>query len=128
MLKTWPPAPSHLVMFNWAGREGQPPRPPMAYSVEDELYYALYAAWTDPADDSKYTRWVTDRMRAWEPYASGIQLADENLLNRPYRFVTDENLRRLDDLRATWDPDGMFVSWLGRPAGRFTGGAEGTPL
>ncbi|WP_030988328.1 FAD-binding oxidoreductase [Streptomyces sp. NRRL S-1813] len=117
MLKTWPPAPSHLVMFNWGGHEGQPARPSMAYSVEDELYYALYAAWTDPADDSTYTRWVTDHMRAWEPYASGIQLADENLLNRPYRFVTDENLRRLDDLRATWDPGGMFVSWLGRPAG-----------
>ncbi|MEU8995387.1 FAD-binding oxidoreductase [Streptomyces caniferus] len=127
MLKTWPPAPSHLVLFNWGGHEGQPPRPSMAYSVEDELYYALYSAWTDPADDKKYTRWVTDHMRAWEPYASGIQLADENLINRPYRFVTDENLRRLDDLRATWDPDGMFVSWLGRPAGRSTG-AEGTAL
>ncbi|MEU8785308.1 hypothetical protein [Streptomyces sp. NPDC048637] len=86
--------------------------------MEDELYDALYAAWTDPADDSAYTRWVTDHMRAWEPCASGIQLADENLLNRPYRFLTDENLRRLDGLRATWDPDGMFVSWLGRPAER----------
>jgi hypothetical protein len=30
--------------------------------------------------------------------------------------MTGENLRRLDDVRATWDPDGMFVSWLGRPA------------
>ncbi|MFD9206382.1 FAD-binding oxidoreductase [Streptomyces sioyaensis] len=116
MLKTWPPAPSHLVMFNWGGYEGAPARPSMAYSVEDDLYYGLYAAWTDPADDDRYTRWVTDHMRAWEPYASGIQLADENLLNRPYHFVTDECLRRLDDLRGTWDPDGMFVSWLGRPA------------
>lgn len=75
----------------------------------------MYAAWTDPADDQKYTSWVTDHMRAWEPYASGIQLADENLLNRPYRFVTTENLQRLDDLRAKWDPEGVFVSWLGRP-------------
>jgi hypothetical protein len=84
--------------------------------LEDDLYYALYAAWDDPSDDGKYTSWVTDHMRAWEPYASGIQLADENLINRPYRFMTGENLRRLDDVRATWDPDGMFVSWLGRPA------------
>jgi FAD/FMN-containing dehydrogenase len=116
MLKDWPPAPSHLVMFNWGGYEGQPERPSMAFSLEDDLYYALYAAWDDPSDDAKYTSWVTDHMRAWEPYASGIQLADENLINRPQRFVTDANLRRLDDLRATWDPDGMFVSWLGRPA------------
>jgi hypothetical protein len=34
-------------------------------------------------------------LRAWEPYTSGIQLADENLTNRPQRFVTDA--RRLDD-------------------------------
>ncbi|WP_432074998.1 FAD-binding oxidoreductase [Streptomyces wuyuanensis] len=115
MLKSWPPAPSHMVLYNWAGYEGQPERPPMAFSVEDELYYGLYAAWSDPAEDRKYTDWVTGHMRAWEPYASGIQLADENLINRPCRFVTDENLRRLDDLRATWDPDGLFVSWLGRP-------------
>ncbi|MFF3145634.1 FAD-binding oxidoreductase [Streptomyces sp. NPDC057927] len=115
MLKTWPPAPSHLVVFNWGGYERQPARPSMAYSVEDELYYGLYAAWTDPADSRTYTDWVTNHMRAWEPYASGIQLADENLINRPYRFVTDENLQRLDVLRAGWDPDGLFVSWLGRP-------------
>ncbi|MFJ2473875.1 FAD-binding oxidoreductase [Streptomyces sp. NPDC087659] len=115
MLQSWPPAPSHMVLYNWAGCEGQPERPPMAFSVEDELYYGLYAAWSDPAEDQRYTDWVTEHMRAWEPYSSGIQLADENLINRPCRFVTDENLRRLDDLRATWDPDGLFVSWLGRP-------------
>jgi len=116
MLKDWPPAPSHLVMFNWGGYPGQPERPSMAFSLEDDFYYALYAAWDDPADDQRYTSWVTDHLQAWEPYASGIQLADENLINRPYRFVADENLRRLDGLRATWDPDGRFVSWLGRPA------------
>ncbi|MFD4542049.1 hypothetical protein [Streptomyces bauhiniae] len=59
-------------------------------------------------------------MRAWEPYASGIQLADENLINRPYRFVSDENLQRLDDLRVIWDPDGVFVFWLGRPDRRHS--------
>jgi hypothetical protein len=65
-------------------------------------------------------------MRAWEPYASGIQLADENLVNRPYRFVTDENLLRLDALRAGWDPDGLFVSWLGRPEPRTDAAAADT--
>jgi FAD/FMN-containing dehydrogenase len=115
MLASWPPAPTHLVLYNW-GYDGAPERPPMAYSVEDDLYYGLYAAWADPADDQQYTNWVTSHMRAWEPYSSGIQLADENLINRPYRFVTGENLRRLDEIRASWDPGGIFVPWLGRPA------------
>ena len=115
MLKAWPPAPSHLEMFNWGADLSKAQRPSMAYSVEDDFYYALYAAWDDPADDEKYTNWVTEHMQAWEPYSTGIQLADENLINRPYRFVTDDNLLRLDDLRATWDPDWTFVSWPAPP-------------
>jgi FAD/FMN-containing dehydrogenase len=108
-----PPAPSHMVWFPWTLT---PKRPPMAYSVEDELYIALYGAWSDAADDDKYRSFVTERLRAMEPVASGIQLADENLINRPRHFLTDENFRRIDKIRSTFDPDGLFVSWLGRPA------------
>ncbi|MFI0714951.1 FAD-binding oxidoreductase [Streptomyces inhibens] len=108
----FPPAPTHLVWFPWTLT---PQRPSMAYSVEDELYLALYAGWEHPADDETYRRWVTERMRAMEPLATGIQLADENLINRPRRFVTEDSLRRLDEIRARYDPDGRFVSWLGRP-------------
>jgi FAD/FMN-containing dehydrogenase len=107
-----PPAPSHMVWFPWTLT---PKRPSMAYSVEDELYIALYAAWSDAADDEKYRNFVTERLRAMEPVSTGIQLADENLLNRPRHFMTDENFRRLDKIRAVYDPDGIFVSWLGRP-------------
>jgi len=110
--KSLPPAPSHMVWFPWYLT---PKRPSMAYSLEDTLYLALYAAWDDPADDDKYENWVTERMRAMERFSSGIQLADENLINRPRRFVSDESLRRLDEIRAVYDPNGLFVSWLGRP-------------
>jgi hypothetical protein len=115
IVRTLPPAPSHMEWMNW-GYVNAPQRPSMAYSLEDDFYYAIYAAWDDAAEDAKYRNWVTERMRALEPFASGMQLADENLLNRPARFMTDENLRRLDQLRAKYDPDALFVSWLGRPA------------
>ena len=46
--------------------------------------------------------------------ASGIQLADENLGERPARFATDEAMARLDRVRAAYDPDGRFYSWMGR--------------
>jgi hypothetical protein len=44
-----------------------------------------------------------------------VQLADENLGQRPARFVTDAKLARLDEVRASWDPAGRFHSWMGRP-------------
>jgi hypothetical protein len=66
-------------------------------------------------------RWVTENMRAWEPFATGTMLADENLKNRPFKFVSEENLQRLDRLRAEWDPEQRFVAWLGRPDARQAG-------
>jgi FAD/FMN-containing dehydrogenase len=54
-------------------------------------------------------------MREMEHLATGIQLADENLGARPARFVTDEHMRRLEEIRAAYDPEGRFHSWMGVP-------------
>jgi hypothetical protein len=109
---TLPPEPSHAMWMNWGP---PPPRPDRAYSVEDDVYIALYASWPDAADDARYASWPAERMRAMEHAASGIQLADENLALRPARFVSEVNLRRLDELRAKYDPEGLFHPWMGRP-------------
>ena len=98
---TLPAAPSHMLWMNWGP---SPPRPEMAYSVEDETYIALYGVWEDPADDDANVAWAAERMREMEQLASGIQLADENLGRRPARFVSDENLARLDEVRAAVRP------------------------
>jgi FAD/FMN-containing dehydrogenase len=109
---TLPEAPSHMLWMNWGP---SPPRPEMAYSVEDETYIGLYGVWRDGADDEPNLAWATERMAEMAPLASGIQLADENLGRRPARFVSEANLARLDRVRAEYDPDGLFHSWMGRP-------------
>jgi FAD/FMN-containing dehydrogenase len=111
ILQTMPPAPSHFLWLNWGP---SPPRQDMAYSVEDEIYLALYGSWKDAADDEKYGDWAGSNMAAMSHLATGIQLADENLGNRPAKFATDEAMVRLDKARATYDPDGLFNSWMGR--------------
>jgi FAD/FMN-containing dehydrogenase len=114
--ETMPPAPSHMLWMNWRpGTSPEPARAEMAYSVEDDTYIALYGVWSDPAEDDANVAWATERMRELQPLASGIQLADENLGNRPARFLSEESLVRLDELRAKCDPDGRFHSWMGRP-------------
>jgi len=109
---TLPPAPSHMLWMNWGP---SPPRPEMAYSVEDDTYIALYGACAAHPGEAQVAAWATERMREMESLASGIQLADENLARRPARFVSEENLRRLDELRRRYDPDGLFCPWMGRP-------------
>lgn len=109
--ETMPSAPSHMLWMNWGP---SPARPEMAYSVEDDTYIALYGVWSDPAEDEANVAWATERMREMEHLASGIQLADENLGLRPARFVSEENMARLDEVRAAYDPDGLFHPWMGR--------------
>lgn len=109
--ETLPGAPSHMLWMNWGP---SPPRPEMAYSVEDDTYIALYAVWQDGAEDGANVAWATERMREMEGLASGIQLADENLGRRPARFASEGNMARLDEVRAAYDPDGLFHPWMGR--------------
>lgn len=112
IVDTLPPPPSHALWLNWAPSQ---PRPDMAFSMEDQIYIALYGAWKRAEDDAKYGNWATDRMREFEGLSVGIQLADENLGNRTARFVSDESLKRLDEVRSRWDPNGRFHAWQSRP-------------
>jgi FAD/FMN-containing dehydrogenase len=119
--ETMPSAPSHMLWMNWQphptpGATDMPERPDMAYSVEDDIYIALYGVWQDPSEDDANVAWATGRMRELEPFASGIQLADENLGMRPARFLSDAHLSRLQELRSRYDPKGRFHSWID-PAG-----------
>ncbi|RDH80373.1 FAD-binding oxidoreductase [Mycolicibacterium moriokaense] len=111
IIETMPPHPSHFLWLNWGP---SPQRADMAYSLEDEIYLALYTAWHDAADDEKYSDWARSNMAAMAHLASGVQLADENLGQRPAKFAADDNMMRLDKVRAKYDPGGRFHSWMGR--------------
>ena len=106
--KTLPPPPAHFLWLNW-----QPPRrkTQMAFSMEDNIYLALYGAWASPKDTPQYENWATGHMKNMEHLATGIQLADENLHRRTARFVSDESLKKLTDIRANRDPKGLFNEW-----------------
>jgi hypothetical protein len=108
-----PDAPSHMMWMLW-GREQD--LPDMAFSSQGELYVALYGIGFSQETDARHGRWVTDNMRALEPWSCGMQLADENLGRRPFRFMSDEAFRRLTEIRARWDPDEVFWSYMGTPA------------
>lgn len=108
---TMPPAPSHALWLNW-----RPPatRPDMAFSMEASRYFAVYGEWKNASDDAKYAAWATERMQEMAPHSVGIQLADENLGLRPAKFLSDANMAHLEKIRAAYDPEGRFRSWMGR--------------
>ena len=108
LFDTIPSPPSHVLWYPWREQK----LPEAAISVQGSLYLAAFAGWTDPAQDAQMLAWPVDQMRRLEPLSRGIQLADENLISRPARFLSDENQERLEALRAAYDPDGRFLSYL----------------
>ena len=108
LFRTVPTDASHIFWYPWHPQ----PIDAAALSVTGNLYIAAFAGWHDPAEDDRMVAWSTDWMRRLEPLSVGIQLADENLVNRQARYMSDENGARLEALRSQYDPDGVFHSYL----------------
>jgi FAD/FMN-containing dehydrogenase len=111
MADSLPPSPSHVLWLAWGP---SPPRSEMAYSLEDDTYIALYAVWQDERDDETYGSWPAEHMRSMEHLSTGIQLADENLGERPASFASAEAMSRIESARRRYDPEGLFYPWMGR--------------
>jgi len=111
IIEALPEPPGYLQLMPW-GRDI--PLIDMAFDLQDDAYIAIFSAGTDPAEDSARAAWTTDSVRWMEAAASGAQLADENLGRRPVKFMSDEHMARLDQIRAARDPHGRFHSWMGR--------------
>jgi FAD/FMN-containing dehydrogenase len=99
---------SHVFWYPWRRQS----LPGAAISVQGQLYLAAFAGWHDPADDERYGAWPVGHMQRMEAISEGIQLADENLLARPARYLSPENEARLERLRAKHDPQGRFHTYL----------------
>jgi FAD/FMN-containing dehydrogenase len=84
----------------------------MAFSVEGHAYIATYAIWSDPAQDERHRSWVVDHTTRLAALGKGVYLGDTDFTRRPDRFLSEENFRRLREIRSRRDPDGRFCSYL----------------
>ena len=110
--RTLPPPPSHMLWLNWHPGQIQSD---MAYSNEDNIYIALYTIWKNAGDTSKYGDWAASMMSKMNHMSTGIQLADEGLHKRTAPFLSDANLKKVQQIRADRDPKGLFHEWHSRP-------------
>ncbi len=109
MYSTLPTERSFCIWYGWAPSE---PLRDMAFSMEGNVYIAVYAMNEDPSDDDRVREWVTDRMSDLAPIGKGLYLGDSDFTRRSAKFMTDENYARLEVLRDKWDPSRVFVGYL----------------
>jgi FAD/FMN-containing dehydrogenase len=85
----------------------------------DQFNISIDAAWTDPALDDAAVRWARGMWDATEPYSSGgvyvnfAGLDDEQEATRPRLYR--EQRERLAEVRAKYDPTGLFEAAARRP-------------
>jgi hypothetical protein len=91
---------------------GEQEIPDSALSITGKNYLAGFSSWLPGDDEEPHRRWLVDHVRRLDPLSKGIQLADENLLDRPARYMTEAADERLEATRARYDPDGLFYSYF----------------
>lgn len=101
---------SHVLFAPMIPREA----PNAAFSVQTPLSFHVYGICEDDADDAAMLDWVVTAMRSLEPFSNGGgKVNDADLEARPHAVLSTQNAARLEELRAIYDPDGLFNSYLG---------------
>ncbi|MGW1022107.1 FAD-binding oxidoreductase [Streptomyces sp. NPDC002577] len=87
----------------------------MSFSVLGDSYVAPFAIWGDSEDDALNIRWLRDVMGAVERLGTGHYVGEADLTagpSRAERCYAPEDWRRLQALRARYDPEGVFHTYL----------------
>ena len=111
------PGPFSAAWFEpLGGALGRVPAEATAFPHRDAAYnFAISAGWTDAADDERavvWTRAFHDAMTPWATggvYANYVGLDDVGHLRANF----DTNLDRLREVKAKYDPEGVFGLWEG---------------
>jgi FAD/FMN-containing dehydrogenase len=117
MRRAYTTLPHHKAFTIWFSMAPLRELPDMAFSLQSEIYLASYVCWESAEDDERCIAWLERAMADLEPVTVGQYLGDSDLSRRQLRFMSDEAWARFQVIRATRDPDGLFVGYLAGPDG-----------
>jgi FAD/FMN-containing dehydrogenase len=111
------PNPKTLVLFalypGWAGGIA---REDMALSKAARVYGGPWTIWEDGADDAGNVAWHRGCCEILKPFACGRYLGESDILDdrsRAEEAFSPENWKRLNEMKARYDPDGIFHGFFG---------------
>ncbi|WP_051740417.1 FAD-binding oxidoreductase [Streptomyces xylophagus] len=104
-----PDTTSHVLWMLWGGH---PERANACWSSQAKVYLSPNAGWTDPAEDLVHERWAHGELAALQHLSKGLQFSDNNLADRFDHGLSPANAARLDKIRAEYDPQGAFRTYM----------------
>jgi len=90
--------------------------PDGAYSMRRLTYLSPYSFWLDEKDDEENIAWMQKTQEILAPLAVGHYVNEADLEASPERSersYSEENWKRINNIRAKYDPRGTFHTYLG---------------
>ncbi len=110
------PSPKTVFLFTiFCGSDVPATKKNMAFSMTGKVYGGPWTMWEDAKDDMVNGRWHDELTEILRPHNVGYYVGESNTVLRPATAVQaflPENWQRLADLRAKYDPDGLFFGFL----------------
>lgn len=86
-----------------------------ALSMSGRVYGGPWTMWWDAKDDQTNAEWHRKLIETLRPHNVGYYIGESNTVDRPATAVeafAPANWQRLADLRAKYDPDGVFFGYF----------------
>ena len=109
LFDTIPDTTSHVLWMLWGGF---PERANACWSSQAKVYLSPNAGWTDPAEDLAHEQWTHGRLAEIQHLSKGLQFSDNNLADRYDHGLSPANSARLETIRAAYDPEGLFHTYM----------------
>ena len=90
--------------------------PDSCFSWKADTFVGCYAIWDEEKDDARNFAWLNETLPIMDPFAIGHYVNEVEARTNPGRYVqcfSPVNWKRLQQLRAKYDPSGVFHSYLG---------------
>ena len=88
--------------------------PDAAFSMSAHLYGGPWTMWKDEADDEANAVWQKKAVAILKPFTAGHYVSETDTVQYPdhiKRSYSPTNLRRIEELRKKYDPNGVFFAF-----------------
>jgi FAD/FMN-containing dehydrogenase len=84
------------------------------FSWEADCYFGCYTIWDEAEKDDQHYEWLSQALPIMDPFAVGHypNEVEPRHTDRYRKCYTEENWKRLGQLRAEYDPNGVFRTYL----------------
>jgi FAD/FMN-containing dehydrogenase len=110
------PSQTTLILFAiFTGPNVPAPLPHAALSMSARVYGGPWTMWHDADDDESNTAWHQECVELMKPHIAGYYIGETDPVAFPSEATgafSPENWKHLADLRARYDPDGVFFAFF----------------